>query len=537
MTNIEIPYEQDRHGWYRFFEILPGSLSYLVLFMPLILSFINVTAAAIFILVYILIYFIRGIAFALRVLAGYKTMHQHMKLDWAALAAEIDAGQISSGTLTRPDWHYYNLKRLQTEPAVVSPHQQIHAVIVAIYKEGQAVVEPTIESMANTEYDTKKIILVIAYEERGGEAAELLANDMVAKYRHRFLHAMAVKHPKDIPGEVIGKGGNITFAGRELQKYIEAEQIDPVRVIVTTLDADNRPDKQYFSALSYLYAIAPDPVRVSYQPLPVFNNNIWDVPAPMRAIATGNNFFYLVLTQRPHLERNFSAHAQSLRALIDMDFWSVRTIVEDGHQFWRSYFHYDGHYQVYPLSIPIYQDAVLANGYIKTLKAQFTQLSRWTYGASDIAYIAQYGFLQKNNISKRQLIPKFLRALEGHITWAVGPVLLLLSGFVPALLHPQSYTANTLPLIVSHIQQFGLAALSVSLFVAVRTLPPRPARYKRHRSILVFFQWIFLLVTPLLYGSTAALYSQTRLIFKRYPSKFNTTEKAVVSGQNQGTVQ
>jgi hypothetical protein len=57
MTDLEIPYEKDRTRRYRFFEILPGALSWLVLFLPLILSFINVTAATFFILAYILIYF------------------------------------------------------------------------------------------------------------------------------------------------------------------------------------------------------------------------------------------------------------------------------------------------------------------------------------------------------------------------------------------------------------------------------------------------------------------------------------------------
>jgi cellulose synthase/poly-beta-1,6-N-acetylglucosamine synthase-like glycosyltransferase len=536
MTDIEIPYESDRHGWYRFFEILPGALSYLVLLMPLILSFISVTAAAFFILAYIIIYVTRGMAYAIRVLAGYRTMRQHEKLNWRGLVNDVQATAPSDQAIVRPKWHYENLLQLQNRSTVIKPDELYQAVIVALYKESLEVLEPTIEAIAKTDYDPKKIIVVLAYEERGGEHAAEIAHKMLAKYQTDFHHMITVKHPKDIPGEVIGKGGNITFAGRELAKYIEAEHIDPVHVVVTTLDADNRPDRQYFQALTYLYCLAPDPVRVSYQPLPVFNNNIWDVPAPMRAIATGNNFFYLVLTQRPHLERNFSAQSQSLRALIDMDFWSVRTIVEDGHQFWRSYFHYDGHYQVYPLSIPVYQDAVLAKGYIKTLKAQFVQLRRWTYGASDVAYIAYCGFLRKNKISKRDLVPKFLRAVEGHVTWAAGPLLLLLSGFVPALFHPQSYTANALPLIISHIQQIGLAALSVSLFVAVKTLPPRPARYKRHRSVLVFFQWIFLLLTPLIYGSTAALYSQTRLMFGRYLSKFDTTEKAVVTPDKQTVV-
>src|SRR5665647_282241 len=98
--------------------------------------------------------------------------------------------------------------------------------------------------------------------------------------------------------------------------------------------------------------------------------------------------------------RNFSAHAQNMAALIDMNFWSVRTIVEDGHQFWRSYFRFDGNYRVYPLHIPIGQDAVLTESYIKTLKAQFIQLRRWTYGASDIAYVVNHGFFKKNKVPK-----------------------------------------------------------------------------------------------------------------------------------------
>ena len=93
---------------------------------------------------------------------------------------------------------------------------------------------------------------------------------------------MAVKHPKDIPDEIIGKGGNITFAARELQKYLIKREIEPIKVVVTTLDADNRPHSKYLAALTYLYAVCPDPLRISFQPIPMFTNNIWDAPAPMR---------------------------------------------------------------------------------------------------------------------------------------------------------------------------------------------------------------------------------------------------------------
>lgn len=527
MTDLEIPFEKDRKGHYRFFEILPGALSYSLLLLPLILAFVNVTLAVFFILFYLLIFFVRAIGYALRAIAGYRTMKHHMKLDWNALCEDIEAGQATEARIERPRWHLKNLSLLHAREYDMRPSELTHAVIIATVNESREVVEPTIQSVLNSHYDPKKIILVMAYEGRAGKEAEDRVQELVKLYGDKFKHAMAVKHPPNLPGEIIGKGGNITYAGRALQKYLKKQSMDPAKVLVTTLDSDNRPDTRYFAALSYLYCVVPNPLRASYQPLAMYTNNIWDAPTLMRVIATGNNLFYIVNTQRPHLSRNFSAHAQPMQSLIEMDFWSTRTVVEDGHHFWRSYFRYDGDYRVYPFSIPIYQDAVLAEGYLRTLKAQFIQLRRWTYGASDIAYIADKGFWHKNKIPKADVLAKLLRTLEGHVTWATGPLLVYFAAFIPPLLHPSNLAANELPLIVSRVQRIGLAGLLITLYVCLVTLPPRPARYKRHRSIFMLTQWVFLPVTSVAYGCLAALNSQTRLMFKRYLSRFDITEKAV----------
>lgn len=537
MTDLEIPFEKDRRGHYRFFEILPGTLSWTLLFLPLILSLINVTVAVFFILCYLLIFFVRSIAYTTRALAGYRTMKRHMRLDWNGLTADIEAGKLTDRKINRPKWHADNLKRVLAKgDEALKPGELLHAVIIATVNESREVLEPTIQAVINSDFDTKKLLLVIAYEGRAGQAAEDRVHELIDLYGKEFKHAMAVRHPAGVKGELVGKGANITCAGRALQKYLESEKIDPKRVLVTTLDADNRPDLRYFAALTYLYSVVHDPLRASYQPLAMFTNNIWDAPTLMRVVATGNNLFYIVGSQRPHLSRNFSAHAQPMQALIDMDFWSVRTIVEDGHQFWRSYFHFDGDYRVYPLSIPIYQDAVLADGYLKTLKAQFYQLRRWTYGASDIAYIADKGFWHKNKANKFDVLAKLSRSLEGHVGWAIGPLLIYFAAFIPPLVHPQNLAANQLPLIVSRVQRLGIIGLLATVFVCLITLPPRPARYKRRHSILFVTQWIFLPVTSIAYGSLAAFNSQTRLMFKRYLSKFDVTEHATVDAAGRASL-
>lgn len=534
MTDIEIPYEKDRRGRYRFFEMLPGLLSWSMLCLPFALSWINVRFAAFFILIYLLINFVRSLAGTSRAAQGYRAMKVHQKLPWGAMLKELDAGRIDPHA-KRPSWHHQAVNRLPEKPLFMPTTDVLHAVFIAVYKESRDIVEPTIRAVIDSDFDMQQVILVIAYEERAGAATETLVQELCTEYNTAFKDIMAIKHPRNIPGEVVGKGGNITYAGRILQTYLDKRQIPYERVMVTTLDADNRPDKNYLNVLTYTYTLADDPTRASYQPMSLYTNNIWDAPAPSRVVATGNSIFNLMLSLRSHALRNFSAHAQPMAGLVRTDFWSTRTIVEDGHQFWRSYFAFDGQYRVLPLRVPIYQDAVLSESYIRTLKAQFIQLRRWTYGASDVAYVIEKGFFRPNKISKIDVFAKTWRLLEGHVTWAVGTILILFGGFIPSLFTDKNYTAVELPLIVSRIQTVALVSLMIMLFLALKTLPPKPVRYKRHRSIFMVLQWVYLPLTSLIYNSMAALNSQTRLIFRRYLSKFDVTEKAVVTDNADGS--
>jgi hypothetical protein len=144
------------------------------------------------------------------------------------------------------------------------------------------------------------------------------------------------------------------------------------------------------------------------------------------------------------------------------------------------------------------------------------------------------GFFRRNTISKIDLLAKFWRLLEGHVTWAVGPLLVLFGGFIPVLFHPKSYGALQLPIVVSRIQTVALLVAVVTVFLSLKTLPPKPARYKRHRSVFMVLQWAYLPLTTIVFNAFAALYSQTRLLLGRYISKFDVTDKAVVTQNASG---
>jgi cellulose synthase/poly-beta-1,6-N-acetylglucosamine synthase-like glycosyltransferase len=529
-TLIEIPFPKERGFRYRFFEILPGGLSYLFLATPLILTLIDPYLTVFFVLAFLLLWFTKAAGMGLRSIQGYRIINQHQKLPWKTML--IDVTNLKSDDKSLPKWHYENLSRISKFDNRVMPDELCQAVIIATYNENRGIIEPTIKSVLASNYDMKKVILIIAFEERGGPAIEKQTTELIREYGPKFKYAMGVKHPNNMPGEVRGKGGNITFAGHRLEEYILEQKINPRNVLVTTLDSDNRPHPEYFSAVSYLYCSCKDPKNISFQPVPMFTNNIWDAPAPMRVIATGNSFWMTVSSLRPHALRNFSAHSQSLEALIDTNFWSTRTIVEDGHQFWRTYFRYDGNHEVFPVYVPIYQDAVLSSSYIKTLKSQFIQLRRWAWGASDVAFVVDKGFFTKNKVPKKDLCFKLFQLIESHVSWATAAFLLLYSAFIPALLHPQNLAASQLPLVVSKMQTIALSGILLTLLFSLRILPPKPPHYKNRHRFFMVIQWVYLPFTTIVYNASAGLYSQTRLMLGRYMDTFDVTEKAVITSKN-----
>jgi hypothetical protein len=527
MRSIEIPQPEDRDWRYRAFEILPGALTWLILASPFILASISLKLAAYFVIAYLLLWFVRAIGIDVRSIQGWRNMNKHRRINWTKLNADLEI--LQPRYKKAPKWHSRNIDRVSERMlhTRIRPSEVYHAVMILFWNESRDVVELTVKSVLDSEYDPKKVILILAYEQRGGSEIEATARGLVKDYGHHFYHTEAIMHPWPMYGEVIGKGGNATFAGRQLQKFLEERKINPLQVLVTTLDSDNHPDKKYLGALTYTYCSTEDPKHASYQPITMYTNNIWDAPAPMRVIAAANSFWNMILSLRPHILRNFSAHAQPMAALIDTDFWSVRTIVEDGHQYWRTYFRYDGNHQVYPIFVPVYQDAVFTEKYTKTLKMQFIQVRRWAWGASDIAYVAYMGFLKKNHIPKHKLISKFLRLLEGHLSWSTSPLILLLAALVPFFLYPQSYAANQLPQVAKTLQTVAMVGILISILLTIRMLPPKPARYKRRRNLWMLLQWVYLIPTTIIYSSFAAIYSQTRLMFGWYLGWIIATEKAV----------
>jgi cellulose synthase/poly-beta-1,6-N-acetylglucosamine synthase-like glycosyltransferase len=536
MIDLEIPLGK-RTKAYRFFEMVPALLSYGALVLLIVLSLVSPLLAAVYLMLIIVTLLVKAVGIAYHTIGGRNALERAQKLNWQERLEDFE-NPVESYTLRSASRskafgmkaHIENLRLAAADPAAFpKPSELYNLVIVAAYNEGYEVIEPTIQSVLATTYDKSHLIVALAYEERGGAEIEKTALRLQKQFASKFVDFVLVKHPRDLPNEVVGKGGNITFAGKHMQKWLDEKGIEYKNVLVTTLDSDNRPHSVYFDYATYEFVVHEDRKHLAFQPISLFLNNIWDVPAPMRVVATGNSFWNIISSMRPHALRNFASHSQPMEALVEMDFWSTRTIVEDGHQYWRSYFYFNGNYDVIPLFVPIYQDAVLDVTYRKTLKAQFIQLRRWAYGASDVPYVATRVFTRDRNVPFLAGLSRLIRLIDGHLTLAVVTILVTLGGWVPLFINQQAYhdvVAHQLPDVISVIQRIALVGLFITVFLSLKMLPPRPERYKRTRSIGMVLQWFLMPVTAICYSAAAALYSQTRLLFGRYLTKFDVTTKA-----------
>lgn len=534
--NLEIP-QGRRTPLYRFLEVLPGLISYGAIILLFLLSWLDPVLGSIYLFVIIASTLVKAISVAYRTVQGYEVIKSAERVDWRGRMEDLSHPHESFERLRDDDnksyhfnEHVENLKLMSAMRAdYPDPAKIYHAVIVAAYNEGIEVLDPSIKAIENNTFPSDHIIVILAYEERGGEAMEQTARALRSKYKNLFKDFLLVKHPDNLPGEIVGKGPNLTYAGEELARYVEKKHLPVGNIIVTSLDSDNRMHEKYLDSVAYEFVTHPRRQHLSYQPVSLFTNNIWDAPAPTRVIAVSNSFFNVITTMRPHVLRNFASHSQPLQALEAMHFWSKRTIVEDGHQYWRSLFFFGGDYSVLPIRIPIYQDAVVDETLWKTIKAQFVQVRRWYYGASDVAYVGSKLFVKKDQrlVPFWQLFPKFWRLLDGHITLAIMAPIVAFGGWVPMIMNLSAHTmvGYNLPNIVSVVETIAAVGLIVTVLISFRLLPPRPQKYKKGREILMILQWILMPVTSIIYQSLAAFYAQTRLILGLYMEKFDVTKK------------
>jgi len=529
------------HLRHRFFEIIPGILSWGTLIGLVVLSVITPFVIAIFVIVYDLYILIRGLYLSIHLLYAYRRLAREQLIDWqrqceivshepmAVLLPKV-AAQVQRGERTpRQRELIEDLKALQAVGDHVIPWEQVHHIVLyPTYNESLTVLRASLQSLKNTVFPKERMHVVVGFEERGGEPAHARAQALLTEFGEVFGTMLTTFHPDGLPGEARVKSANATWAVQQMEQAIAGRHIPVEDVLVSNFDSDTVVSSSYFAHLTYKFITNPQRYRVSYQPLPMYNNNLWDAPAFSRVIATGSTFWQMIESTRPERLVTFSSHSMTLKALQEVGYWQRNIISEDSRIFWQCLLHYNGAYRTEPLYTTVSMDAALAATWWQTLKNQYKQKRRWAWGIENFPYLAE-GFLRNKKIPFYTKFTYTFRTLEGHHSWATTPIIVAGLGWLPIFFGGPDFHATvlsySLPFIARTIMSIAMLGLLISTFLSFLLLPPRPSGFSRWRYVYFAFQWALVPIIAAALSALPALDAETRLLLGR-DLQFNVMEKS-----------
>ena len=491
---------------YRAFEILPGALAWLTILGVIFLSWLNPAFIAIFIITFDIYWVLKTIYLSFHLRISYKQMQNNIKINWMEKVKAIKNKNYKD---------YY------------------HLIILPVYKEPYQVIKETIQAILNAEYPNDKMMVILAIEERAGESAQKIAERIKLEYSNNFYKFLITVHPEDIVGELAGKGANSTWAARQAKKeLIDKLKIPYKNVIVSCFDIDTQVYPKYFSCLTYHYLTAKNPTRTSYQPVPVYHNNIWKAPCISRVVATSGTFWQMIQQQRPERLSTFSSQSMSFKALNEVDFWPVNMVSEDSRIFWQNLLYYNGDYKVIPLNYPVSMDANLSDNFFKTSLNVYIQQRRWGWGVENIPFLF-FGFYKNKKINLMKKIHWIWIQLEGFWSWATNALLIFLLGWLPLYLGGDKFNITVLsynlPRITRILMTIAMIGLIGSAIYSMLLLPKRPNKYIGikgfFKSLGMIVQWILVPFTILIFGAIPGLEAQTRLMLGKYMGFWVTPKK------------
>jgi len=485
---------------YRFYEILPGLSIWLTLVLSIFLSIFRPLWMIYFIILFDVYWTLKVLNFSFYLIVAWVRLWRARKIDWKKkLLAEI--------TNWQEPWH---------------------VVFLTVFNEEWEVVKTAMQSICESAYAPEKFVIVIAGEEKKKEHCQNIYQQIKQDFGQCFGDIVFTLHPSDLPDEIPGKGSNLHFAEKEMKKYIDNKGWNYDWVIATIFDIDTVCHSGYFAYLTYLYCTHPNPTRSSFQPIALYNNNMWESPSVLRVMAFGTTFWMMTSLARQDALVTFSSHSMSFRAIVDVGFHEKRIVSEDSRIFYQCFLRYNGHYEVTPIYLPVSMDTVRDDKWWGSIKNLYRQQRRWAWGVEHVPYLL-WEFKKKG-----KLIPWWKKfkwlfiEWEGKWSWALVALVITIIGRLPLWLAPESVRQSALffnaPHILERLMMMAMIGLMLSALLSMPLLPPRSELHPRHKYIIMLLQWLLLPISMIFVGAIPAIDAVTHLMRGKYLG-FNISQK------------
>ncbi len=492
--------------FYRRLEMLPGFLSLATLIGLLIVCAWKPVWAAYFLIAFDVYWLLQVIFLAIYLIAGYSLLNKNRKINWITKLEELKntGGQ-----------NYEKVYQL---------------VVLPTYNEDYSIIKTCLEGLINDGWPLDRMIVVLGLEGRAGEEAILKGQKAMQEFAPKFFKFLVTVHPDGVEGEIKGKGSNQSYA----TKQVKAQIIDPLhldydQILVSVFDIDTIVHPGYFSRLAYAFLTVENPHRASYQPIPIYHNNVWQSPFFARVASSSNTFWQIMQQIRPEKLATYSSHSMTFKALVDIGFWSPSMVSEDSRIFWHCLLYYNGDYRVEPLHFPVYMDTTMDKSFWLTIKSLYKQQRRWAWGSENEPYLIFNTVKKWQTINRPVVLRHILIQIYGFHSWATSALIIAVIGWMPMLLGGDRFNSTVLsgnlPVVTTWLMNLALIGMVLSAIIANLLLPRRPKGMALWKRALLVVEWVFVPVSIIIFGAIPCLDAQIRLMRGKYMG-FWVTPKA-----------
>ncbi len=475
---------------YRILEIIPGFLAWFTIISMFVFSFIFPFYCAVFIIIFDVYWILKTLYLSIYLRQSWKKTKHNLNVNWKEKLSDLKYDKIR------------------------------HLILLPFYNESWEVVEKSLYSLSQCEYDNKKMIIVLAGEERTKEHCLKIFDLAKSNFSNIFGELYFTIHPSDVVGEIKGKGSNIAFATEETRKHvIDKNGYLYEDILVSAFDIDTVVYPQYFECLTWNFLTTEDRMKCSFQPIPVFTNNIWEAPALSRVVSFSATFWQMIQQERPDILATFSSHSVCFKTLYDVGYWQRNIVSEDSRIFWNSLLAYNGDYRVVPLAYPVSMDANLAENFWQTIKNIYKQQRRWAWGTENGPYVV-FGFLKNKKIPKILKIKFTFFMYEGFWSLSTNPLIIFFLGWLPIILGGRDFNSTilsyNLPFVTKILMTISMLGLFMCLLISASFMPRPPKWTSYSHKIIMVIQWLLIPFTIIIFGAIPGLDAQTRLMFGKY---------------------
>jgi len=483
---------------HRLLEILPGFFSWNLILFPYWGIFLIPNIVAYFILVFNLYWFYQSFQIAISAIVSHLKIQASINYDW------------KNDLKSFPDWQKVH-----------------HVVIVPTYKEPLYILERTLSSLANQDLPKKQITVVLAMEEKELEEERISKVQALNKQFAGIFGNLFITVHRLVSGEVTGKASNERYAAVwTKKKLVEELGMDINYMTVTSCDADHKYHPKHFSYLTFKFLDNPNRYGYFWQPAVMYYNNIWELPAITRVPNTFSTIWNLAMLSRKDRLINAQNYSLSFKLLDEVDYWDPDKIPEDWGIFFKAYYQKRGEIEVEPIYLPLHADAPQSTSLWKTLKNQYEQYKRWSWGVSDDPWIIK-NYLLTPGVPFWDKTMRLIFVLWSHFMWPVNWFIITIGLTVPVLLNPafgRTVLGYTVPRLSSYVLTIALLFLLVIIFIDNIYKPKRPEGYPLWRALLTPFEFILMPITGFFFSALPGLDAHTRLMLGKY-LEYKVTEK------------